>query len=310
MPYIASFYLDLLYVILIITALFILTYAVISHFYKKTEYYCVTHLSYLQMRLDKGRAGEYYTYKYLRSLSGTRRFLFNCYLPKDDGSTTEIDVIMIHESGIYVFESKNFSGWIFGTETQPKWTQTLSVGKGKSQKYSFFNPIMQNKGHIKWLQTYLESTLSDISLKSSLPFYSFIVFSDRCTLKNIKLTSDSHFVINRYNIFSAVSSQINKSGVILSQDKIELLYEKLYPLSQADNSLKMAHNENVQQKRSISKSEATDTSTASADSESICPRCGGHLVLRTANKGKHIGQRFYGCSNYPRCRYTSTIDGQ
>ena len=104
--------------------------------------------------------------------------------------------------------------------------------------------------------------------------------------------------------------QINKSGVILSQDKIELLYEKLYPLSQADNSLKMAHNENVQQKRSISKSEATDTSTASADSESICPRCGGHLVLRTANKGKHIGQRFYGCSNYPRCRYTSTIDGQ
>ena len=30
-----------------------------------------------------------------------------------------------------------------------------------------------------------------------------------------------------------------------------------------------------------------------------CPKCGGHLVLRN---GKHGA--FYGCSNYPNCKYT------
>lgn len=39
--------------------------------------------------------------------------------------TYEIDLIMISETGIYVFESKNYSGWIFGDEKQRYWTQIL-----------------------------------------------------------------------------------------------------------------------------------------------------------------------------------------
>ena len=31
----------------------------------------------------------------------------------------------------------------------------------------------------------------------------------------------------------------------------------------------------------------------------ICPRCNGELKLRNGKNGK-----FYGCSNYPRCRFT------
>ena len=51
---------------------------------------------------------RFYTYRCLRQLPGYKRFLFNCYLPKQDGEKTEIDVIFLHESGIYVFESKNY----------------------------------------------------------------------------------------------------------------------------------------------------------------------------------------------------------
>ena len=97
--------------------------------------------------------------------------------------------MLLHDSGLYVFESKNYSGCIFGTETQKNWTQTLPMGKGKSKKNHFFNPIIQNKGHIKWLKTYLQS--------NNFPIFSCIVFSDRCTLKNINLTSGEHDVINR-----------------------------------------------------------------------------------------------------------------
>ncbi len=35
----------------------------------------------------------------------------------------------------------------------------------------------------------------------------------------------------------------------------------------------------------------------------ICPSCGSDLILRTAKKGMNVGQQFYGCTNYPRCRF-------
>lgn len=37
---------------------------------------------------------------------------------------------------------------------------------------------------------------------------------------------------------------------------------------------------------------------------SLCPRCGNQLMLRTARKGAHSGNQFYGCSSFPKCRYT------
>lgn len=103
----------------------LLIYLILKHNYQKTEYYQATHFPYYKLFNDTGRLGEYYTFKYLSPLKGYKRFLFNCYVPKEAGTDTEIDVIMLHESGIYVFESKNYSGWIFGTENQKQWTQTL-----------------------------------------------------------------------------------------------------------------------------------------------------------------------------------------
>ena len=259
--------------------------------YEKTEYYLQTKIPYGGVRFDKGRLGEFYTYKYLKTLEGYKRFLFNVYLPKENGETTEIDVILLHETGIYVFESKNYSGWIFGTETQQYWTQTLPVGKGKSQKTKFFNPIIQNKVHLKWLQQFLGA-------ESQLPFYSYIVFSDRCTLKEITLTSGSHFVINRYNILTAVQSNVVRVGKQLEQKEVDRLYEKLYPLTQVSEAQKLTHIANVQQKQQ----------TATANTAVMrCPRCGGTLVIRIANKGERKGERFLGCSNYPKCRYIKNL---
>lgn len=41
---------------------------------------------------------------------------------------------------------------------------------------------------------------------------------------------------------------------------------------------------------------------------SICPKCGGELVKRIAAKGKYAGQTFWGCSNFPKCKFTRTAD--
>ncbi|MEA2091798.1 MAG: topoisomerase DNA-binding C4 zinc finger domain-containing protein, partial [Campylobacterota bacterium] len=38
-----------------------------------------------------------------------------------------------------------------------------------------------------------------------------------------------------------------------------------------------------------------------------CPKCGSELILRVARKGANAGNEFYGCSNYPKCRYTTQV---
>ncbi len=128
------------------------SFLLINSLYKNTAYYQVTKSSYLFTRYDKAKYGEYLIYKNLAYLENSGcKFLFNVYIPKANNKTTEIDVLMICSQGLFVFESKNYSGWIFGNEIQRSWTQTLPKGRGHSQKERFYNPIMQNASHIKYL---------------------------------------------------------------------------------------------------------------------------------------------------------------
>lgn len=139
-------------------------------------------------------------------------------------------------------------------------------------------------------------------------FYSYIVFSDRCTLKDITLTSGRHHVINRYNILPAVQQNIAKTGTRLSPGKIDALFEKLYPLTQIDGAEKAAHIRNIQQGTKNGYSQTVSNARTTPDiREKICPRCGGKLVMRTANKGERQGKKFFGCSHYPKCRYIENL---
>jgi len=260
--------------------------------YMASDYYKMTQFSYREMLADAGKRGEYDTYRCLKALKGYKKYLFNCYIPKEDGTSTEIDVILLHESGIYVFESKNYSGWIFGTETQKQWTQSLSSGKGRTTKEHFLNPIIQNKVHLKWLQTYLKNF-------DSLKFYSYIVFSKRCELKKVTLTSGNHYVVKRDDLLRAVSDHISKTGSCMTPSVVDEVYKKLYPLTQVDETRKKEHIASIKEKYNSS---ATDTKAAGIQDKK-CPRCGGRLVLRTAKKGNFEGNKFYGCTNYPKCRY-------
>ena len=65
------------------------------------------------------------------NLDGYAKTVHNVYVPHK-GRTSELDVLMVHEKGIFVFESKNYSGWIFGAADQQKWTQCLPNGEKKS----------------------------------------------------------------------------------------------------------------------------------------------------------------------------------
>lgn len=286
----------------------VIAFLVFNHFYKQGSYYKITHNPYIVTRLDLGKYGEYLTYKELRSYeTAGGRFLFNLYIPKEDGETSEIDVILICRGGIFVFESKNYSGWIFGSEAQPKWTQTLPRGRGqgKSQKEHFYNPIMQNKSHIKHLRTLVGE---------DVPLHSMILFSNRCTLKNVTVKDSGVPVINRHDAAVTVLGMLRKTETELTAERIGELYNLLYPFSQTDGTVKAEHIARIKEKTEPTTEPAPESApdpaaekTVPDDTALTCPGCGSKLVLRTAKRGNNAGKQFYGCSKYPTCKYTRDV---
>jgi hypothetical protein len=109
-------------------------------------------------------------------------------------------------------------------------------------------------------------------------------------------------------------SRINFQGS-LGEEKFEYkngmesVYGMLYPMTQVDASVKVAHIEAIKNNHSAVETEpAMEESTSAPDEKEsmICPRCGRALVARMAKKGANAGNEFYGCSGYPHCRYVKT----
>lgn len=271
---------------LIVVGWLLISFLVDLIIYLQSTYYRETKASYFSSQNDLGRYGEYLTYRKLKSYEKQgAKFLFNTYLPHKN-ETTEIDVIMIAPQGIFVFESKNYSGWIFGHEKDKIWYQTLPAGR-KSHKEKFYNPIMQNDTHINCLKALVDK---------NIPIYSIIVFSERCTLKKVTTTNKEIKVVNRKDIKTAISSLTETP--VLSPEEITEIYNKLHPYTQVDKSVKLRHIENI--------NKLIENENSVAEKQHLCSKCGGKMILRTAKKGKYTGMSFYGCENYPKCTNTET----
>lgn len=199
----------------------------------------MTHKPYWNVEDDKGAYGEYLIWKELRWVGASSdncklvKFLFNAYIPKENGSTSELDVIMLCPQGIFVFESKNYSGWIFGMEYDTNWMQTLRAANGEVEKHQFYNPVMQNKTHIDTLKRFL---------KRNIPIWNVVVFSERCDLKSVEVQSSDVFAIQRGKLYSLVDLWIGNRAAVLSESEIEEIYQSLYPLTQVSEEVKAKHN--------------------------------------------------------------------
>ena len=152
----------------------------------------------------KGYYGEYLLfYELYKSIIGNGKILMNLNVPIDNSKTTEIDLILIHETGLYVFEIKHYKGTIYGKDTDAIWTQYFRTVKNNT----FKNPIEQNKYHIQALKKLFPET----------PIHSCIVFTnydcdirvtnsneeiDICELRNISRTLEYRFAktTNKYSI--------------------------------------------------------------------------------------------------------------
>lgn len=205
-----------------------------NYHYQKSTYKKETQNSLIKVLKNTGLLGEYFTTKMLDKIPGYHKVLLNAYIPTDDNNRTEIDIIFLHETGVYVLESKNYSGWIYGREQDKTWTQTFKNGK----KFHFYNPIKQNKGHIKALKNYLEQIAEE-------SFKSFIIFSERCTLKNITVDSPDIRVLNRQQLVEFMKKEIQSSPMIFTKKQIDDMYRQLKPCCRVADDIKQSHIQRV-----------------------------------------------------------------
>lgn len=221
------------FIILIMLLASVVQYIKVEN-YNKSNYKKETGYSYTKVRFNSGLYGEYLSFNILNKIVGHKRILANVYVPKEKGGTTEIDVVMIHEKGIFVIESKNYSGWIFGDEKNKTWTQSFKNGR----KEKFYNPIWQNQSHIRHL-----SKLLNIEDKNTMK--SIIAFSERCTLKKLQIFSEGIRVINRDELEKTVNMMILGSCCYLGREQVDAIYNKLKGYSNVSEEVKRRHVEEV-----------------------------------------------------------------
>jgi len=191
-------------------------------------------------------------------------------LPSING-TTQIDHLIISVYGIFIIETKNKKGWIFGSEKQSTWTQSI-FGKN----YTFQNPLRQTFRQKKILSEFLN--IKESKIRTVIYFVGDCRFRTELPENVIKSGLSRYIKKFRIPIFTIeeVSKIILQIEKHLSENKIS----------------KRAHIRSLRKRHS---------------SNTICPKCGSPLVERTANRGSNTGSKFLGCTNYPKCRFTKNL---
>lgn len=194
----------------------------------------------------------------------------NVTLPTEEGST-QIDHIIVSPYGVFVVETKNMKGWIFGGEKQKTWTQKIYKHTQKFQ-----NPLHQNYKHVKNLEALLELRPSQL--------HSVVVFVGDSTFK----TEMPENVTQGLGYVRYIKS---KRDVVLTGTEVDAVIVKI-GAGRLEPSLRTHLNHVNHLKEQVKKKE---------DGTS-CPKCDSDMVPRVVKKGKYAGRQFMGCSRFPACK--------
>jgi len=230
---------------------------------------------YLRLPSVKGRRGETRVERELRRLDPSDYRVFHDLLLEAQGRSSQIDHVILSRYGIFVVETKNYSGWIHGAENSRYWTQSIY-----HYKLRFPNPIKQNWSHIYALKDILRDF-------HGVVFHPIVVFAGGAELKNVYSTVR---VIYLEDLVAAIRQT---DETVMSDEQVSMIAETLELLNVTDRVARKHHVKNTRERKEV---------TETLEDDLVCPKCGGNMVSRAGKYG-----RFYGCSNYPRCRHTLPI---
>ncbi len=202
----------------------------------------------------------------------------NITLPTEEGST-QIDHVIVSRYGVFVIETKNMKGWIFGDPNQKIWTQKIYRHTAKFQ-----NPLHQNYKHSQTL-------LSALQLDPQTLF-SIIVFVGDSTFKtpmpeNVVYAGGYIRFIKKRNRLLLTEAEVKEISAKIESGRLK-------------PSLKTTR-EHIRHVKALVEEKQH------GHKENACPQCGRPMVLRTTKKGNNLGRQFLGCSAFPKCRAVKQI---
>ena len=201
-----------------------------------------------------------------RNKEHERYIINNLIVTGENGRTSQIDHVLINSNGIFVIETKNYAGRIYGQSNQREWTQVLAGGR---VKYKMYNPIKQNTTHLYKVK----SILGD-----DLPVFSIIVF----VRGNINY-------INANCVYDIKGMKEYFSTPSKKQLTTEQMVNAYNILCETKENCYISDKEHIANIDKLQEDIANN----------ICPRCGAELVERNGRNGK-----FWGCSKFPKCKFT------
>ncbi len=230
------------------------------------------------------------------------------------GRTAQIDHILIAPLGITILESKSFKGELTINDDN-----SLNVKYGKYTK-TFPNPIEQNIRHEKVLYDFIHDTLdvpSRFKLMGGIPIDSKVLIHPNTTVSNKKLPDG----FERSDAFATKRNEdIDKMGVakvflstvtFVTKDFAKEIAETLI---KAHKPIKFDYTSKyrISQKETEKLQQQTITKSNENMEERICSRCKEGKLVKRKRKSKKFGTQyesdeFWGCSRFPKCRYTEEI---
>jgi len=224
---------------------------------------------------SKGKIGEIGVAKRLNKLPQDEYRVINDLMLKFGNWSSQIDHVIVSRYGIFVIETKNYQGLITGGENSDSWTQNIY-----GHKYYLHNPVHQNESHIKAIR----KILGDEGRIKIIPI---VAFSGQATLR---IKTEYSVVTNFRNLRNIICGYKEE---VLNSGQVSRIYRTLLEANIVDKHERKNHVIEVRQ-QAVKKGALV--------AKCICPRCGGKLVERKGQYG-----RFWGCSNFPNCKYTLNL---
>lgn len=236
---------------------------------------------------QKGKRGEQRVHDILSHLPDEYH-VFDDVVLKTEKGTTQIDHVVVSKYGVFTIETKNYRGEIYGDDNRQEWTQLIITEVTYAKKWwktytyvtknHFYNPVKQSIGHALRIKEIL-------SAFPHVKIVPIVVFAGDAVLSNVE---SRYHVVYEENLLDVISDY---RTIYLSDDDVQVLLGIL----ERNNVREMVNDRQHVKNLRIAAREVNATINSG-----ICPKCGGRLVERNGKYGT-----FYGCSNYPKCRFTT-----
>ena len=245
------------------------------------------YLAYYNSARQKGKRGELRVFSVLSQLPDDYTILNNLVFRTEKG-TTQIDHVVVSKYGVFAIETKNYRGEIYGDDNRQKWTQLIVAEVTYAKRWwktytyvtknHFYNPVKQSLGHAFKIRELL-------SAFPHVKIVPIVVFAGEAILSNV---DSRHHVVYEKNLLDVICGY---RTTYLTDEDVQTVINILVA-----NNVREAVNDR-QHVNNLRKAAQKYNATINAG---ICPKCGGRLVERRGKYGS-----FYGCSNYPKCKFTT-----